>query len=101
MGSRLELHAVLLSILGSKHVYYQPPESVNMSYPAIVYTKVDERVVYANNTAYAGKTAYTVIVIDSDPDSLLPGKVGALPTCGFRTRYTANNLNHDVYRLYY
>ena len=34
---RLELHELLCGLLGSRHVYFQPPESVKMRYPAIVY----------------------------------------------------------------
>lgn len=39
MGTRLELQSKLVELLGSKHVYYQPPESVKIEYPAIVYSK--------------------------------------------------------------
>ena len=34
---RLELHEILCTILGSRNVYFQPPESIKMNYPAIVY----------------------------------------------------------------
>ena len=37
MGTRLELQSKLEEILGSRQVYYQPPETVKMEYPAIVY----------------------------------------------------------------
>ena len=35
--SRLELHALLVELLGSTNVYYEPPETLKMSYPAIRY----------------------------------------------------------------
>ena len=37
MANRLDLQALLEDLLGSRNVYYQPPESVKMNYPAIVY----------------------------------------------------------------
>ena len=39
MMSRERLSAILHEVLGSDNVYYQPPESVKMKYPAIVYTR--------------------------------------------------------------
>ena len=41
MGSRLELQSKLEELLGSRNVYYQPPESLKMKYPAIRYSKED------------------------------------------------------------
>jgi len=41
------------------------------------------------------------MVIDKDPDSEIPGMVAKLPLCKFVRHYTTDNLNHDVYRLYY
>ena len=37
MGTRIELQLKLEEILGSRHVYFQPPASIKMTYPAIVY----------------------------------------------------------------
>ena len=39
MKTRLELQNKLEELLGFRHVYYQPPESVKMEYPAIRYSK--------------------------------------------------------------
>ena len=41
MGNRLELHEILVDALGSRNVYYQPPENIKITYPAIVYSKTD------------------------------------------------------------
>ena len=41
MASRRELHEILVGILGSKNVYYEPPSSLLMKYPAIVYSLDD------------------------------------------------------------
>ena len=39
--TRLTLQTKLEDLLGSKHVYYQPPENLKMEYPAIRYSKSD------------------------------------------------------------
>jgi hypothetical protein len=101
MGQLHDLQAIFEDILGSRHVYFQPPSTVKMSYPCIVYrrNKVDEK--RANNKLYLRKQGYQITVIDKDPDSLIPGKVLELPLCSFDRNYTADNLNHDVFNIYY
>ena len=47
MASRLDLQTFLEEILESRNVYFQPPESVKMKYPAIVYALDDIENVYA------------------------------------------------------
>ena len=101
MESRLELHAVLENILGSRNVYFNPPESVRMNFPAIVYSRARPETMRANNLLYKQFDAYEVIVIDDDPDSTIVGKVSQLPMCSWDRHYIADNLNHDVFRLYH
>lgn len=106
MLKRLELHEILCAIInitepnGDRHVYFQPPESLKMRYPAIRYrrSRVDNR--YANNAIYSQSTGYEVIVIDHDPDSEYSKKVSILPRCRFDRSYTVEGLNHDVYTIY-
>ena len=101
MGSRLELQTLLESVLGSRNVYYQPPASVRMNYPAIVYFRSDIENDFANNSAYIQSRAYEVIVIDEDPDSNIVRRVSQLPMCRYNRHYTSDNLNHDVFTLYF
>lgn len=98
---RSALHAILTSIEGPTKVYFQPPASVHMEYPCIVYRRDDKWQTHADNKPYAGMTAYQVTVIDRDPDSEIPGRVAALERCSFDRFYTADDLNHDVYTLFF
>lgn len=98
---RLQLHEVLCEILGTRNVYFQPPESVQMNYPAIVYGLDDIGNVYANNRVYLSPRRYAVTVIDEDPDSRIVDKVCLLPMCRFNRHYEKDNLNHDVFELYF
>lgn len=101
MDRRLELHEKLCEILGARNVYYQPPESIRMTYPAIVYSRSDISNNFANNNPYIQSHEYEIIVIDYDPDSAIVDKVSKLPKCRFNRHYTSDNLNHDVFTLYY
>ena len=43
MDSRPNLQAKLEEILGNKNVYFQPPESLKLNFPAIVYKRSNIR----------------------------------------------------------
>ena len=49
MGTRLELHEQLCKILDTRYAYFQPPETVKMKYPAIVYELDDIRNEFADD----------------------------------------------------
>ena len=97
---RLELHEILCGILGSRHVYYQPPESVKMMYPAIVYEldRVDKN--HADNGVYLFHERYSATVISKDPDTPILEKMIRLPNCRFNRAYKSDNLNHYVFEIY-
>lgn len=101
MSRRLDLHEIFVSILGSRNVYFQPRESIKMVYPAIVYERDDVDVSYADNGVYRQMKRYQVTVIDADPDSATPDKVGALPLCSFSRGFATTGLNHSIYSLYF
>lgn len=101
MASRLELQTVLEDVLGSRNVYYQPPESIRMKYPAIVYVRSKIKNVFADDRVYAQKRLYEVTVIDKDPDSEVVYKLSLLPGCVFDRHFESDNLNHDVFILYF
>ncbi len=99
--NRLELHELLCDALESRQVYYQPPESVKMKYPAIVYSRnsIDNR--FADNSVYGQSLSYQVTVIDENPDSEIVERVSKLPMCRFDRHFTSDNLNHDTFTIYY
>ena len=101
MGTRLELHEVLVDILGSRNVFFQPPESVKMTYPAIVYSRSRIEKLSADDSMYKQSLAYDVTVIDKNPDSELPFKVAQLPKCRHDRSFVSDNLNHNTFTLYF
>lgn len=101
MARRQELQSELERLLGSRSVYYQPPPSVRMAYPAIRYEKADIDTRYANNKKYINKTLYNITVIDRLPDNQVIEKILELPYSEYDRWYASDNLNHDVIKLYY
>lgn len=101
MASRLDLQNKLEELLGNRHVYYQPPESLKMEYPCIRYSKTNIDSKYANNIKYINTNLYTLIVIDGRPDNEVIQKILELPRSSFDRHYVSNNLNHDVINLYF
>ena len=101
MGSRLELQNLLESIIGSRNVYYQPPESIKIKYPAIIYSRNDIDNNFADDIVYMQNHTYQIIVIDANPDSEIVNKISKLPMCRYNRHYTSDNLNHDVFILNY
>ena len=100
---RLELHEKLCEMLGSRQVYYQPPETIKMKYPAIVYDlyRINQR--FADNSNYRIMPAYSVTIIDRSTDLDWLDKM--LETfskyCSLERTYVAENLVHYSFILYY
>lgn len=107
MGRRLELDAIFRKIInitdptdGDSHVYFQPPESCKMKYPAIRYTLKGYRQLKANDGTYGSSPFYEVTLIDQNPDSSYVKELLELPYSSFDRAYSANNLNHFVFIIY-
>lgn len=102
MDDRLALHEELVSVLGSRNVYFQPPESVRMQYPCIIYSINKISTMFANDKIFASYPEYAVTVVDTDPDSTIAERLMRhFPYCRFDRRYAADNLYHDSLTLSY
>jgi hypothetical protein len=99
MGKRLELQSLLETF--TEHVYFQPPDNLQLEYPCIVYQRDFASTQFADGKPYRNTTRYAITVIDRDPDSEIPGKVAAMPLSSFNRFFTADQLNHDVYVVYF
>lgn len=102
MASRLNLHEELCEILGTRNVYYNPPESVKMRYDAIRYELAGKDLRRANDKVYANTNQYDCVLITHNPDSGVPDVIlGHFPMCSFGRPYVADNLYHFPFTLYY
>lgn len=99
MGQRQQLHQLLETF--TENVYFQPPTNAAIKYPCIVYKRDFADTKFADDKPYSLKTRYMVTIIDQNPDSDIPEKVALMPMSLFNRFYTADNLNHDVYSVYF
>lgn len=98
--SRLQLHEILEEF-GAEEVYFQPAENLSLKYPCIIYELDTADTKYADNVPYRYTKRYTITVIDEDPDSLIPDMVASLPMSRHDRWFAANNLNHNVFNVYF
>ena len=101
MGSRLKLQEELENLLGTRNVYFQPPPSLKMKYPCIVYERARINTDYADNKPYKLDKVYYATYIDADPDSEVPDKLALFPQSAFQRHYVSDNLYHDQFRITY
>lgn len=101
MGTRTDLQSALETLLGSRNVYFQPPPTLQMNYPCIVYNLDDIDTKFADNGPYAVEKRYSLTVIDKDPDSSIIDKVIMLQKCIFDRHFVTDNLNHNIFILYF
>lgn len=99
MAPRLQLHELLETF--TDNVYFQPPTNVELKYPCIVYKRDFAETEFADNLPYSHEMRYMVTVIDRDPDSDIPGKVADMPKSVFNRFFTFDDLNHDVYNVFF
>lgn len=101
MASRVDLHHLLESFLETKKVYFQPPASIVMSYPCIVYSRQQINNTSADNDVYLQNTTYRVIVIDKNPDSPIVQRIAKDMRFKHENHYVSDNLNHDAFTIKY
>ena len=103
MASRLQLQADLEALNIGKP-YFQPPSSVRLTYPCILYDGARSEVTYASDRAYTITKQYTLIYVTRDPDEAqasIETIVRAFPMCSHDRSYVADNLHHEVFSLFY
>lgn len=99
MAPRQSLQVVLEAICD--HVYFQPPSNVQMVYPAIVYERAAADTRHADNKPFRISKQYQLTLITQNPDEAIWDTLATLPTCIHERFFVADNLNHDVFTLYF
>lgn len=83
-------------------VYFQPPESLQISYPCLVYELQNIRKVTADNRLYAKFKSYSMTYITWWPDNDTVDFLVSLPMCSFDGQpYKSDNLYHYKFTIYY
>lgn len=102
MKKRVDLHYKLCEILGNSNVYFDPPETIKLKYPCIIYHQSSGDHVYSGNKTYLYTHSYEITAISKDPDNDIVEKmVSEFEMIRHGSRYTADNLYHDTFTLYW
>ena len=100
---RLKLQQELETLLGSKHVYFQPPESIKLQFPCYIYKYERPDVTRADDTIYNLYDRYQLTYVTKSPvDPLINETLyhfGSLISQD--TSFTKDNLNHYIFSIYY
>ena len=108
MERRLMLHNLLVDAYKHAYpkvkkppIYFQPPSNTKIIYPCIIYSRDSADTKFANNDVWHYTQRYQIMIIDSEPDTPLFDEISQLKMCLFERHYVADNLNHDVFNIYY
>lgn len=100
MIDRITLQKTLENLLGTRNVYHQPPESMKLNYPCIIYSLGGIHNKSAANSIYITHKSYSLKYITKDPDDSFVDKLNDQPYCGFSNQYKSGDLYINVFKLY-
>lgn len=98
MSNRLDLHKLLVSIVGP-NVYYQPPTT--MKYPCVKYERDKIENKYANNLVYNQNDRYSITYMSRTIDDKIIETLSKLPKCSYDRSFINDNIYHTVFNIYY
>lgn len=98
---RIELDAMLRTMLGSTNVYYDPPEGFKLKYPCIVYNLSGNTDTHAEDNYYRRMKRYTLRYITRNADDPMVDTIENLRYCSLIQPYTADGLFHYAYQIYF
>ena len=101
MSNRLGFRAYLKRHVTVKNLYFQPPESEKLKYPCIIYSRDSSWDRWGDNGKYLKYKGYNIIYVSRTPDDSAVDALESLPFCSYSRHYVADNLNHDVFELYF
>ena len=113
MSRRNELHEKFEEFLGNKNVYFNPPKSLMLQYPCIVYNRESTMVKYANDDPYLLFQPYSVTLIcksvdegepwytEGSDDALYRRFLKSFRKCSHDRHFVSDGLSHDVFKLWY
>ena len=96
---RVELQELLKEYCDT--VYFQPPSSIRINYPCIVYNRSTDYINRANDKLYMKEKMYRVTVMDRNPDSDIADRLQELPWAVIISRDVIDNIYHTTLNIYY
>ena len=101
MDKRMSLQ-VELERLAGRNVYFQPPASVQLVYPCVIYNLSAGDTKHADDLVYTYTNRFELIFIYRKPNiEIIEQVLRTFPMCSVSRVYIADNLYHYVFNLYY
>ena len=101
MKRKNELSAILHTLPVHDEVHFQPPESIKLKYPCIIYKFDGYRDFRANDGRHITRERYLITHIYKDPTNNLRETIRSLFLyVDFDRMFINDNLYHDVYTVY-
>lgn len=101
MRRKSELSLLLHTLPVNDEIHFQPPESVKLEYPCVLYEFDNYRDFNANDRKHITREKYIVTHIYKDPTQNLRETIMSLFIYVYFDRvFVADNLYHDVYTVY-
>lgn len=99
--TRKELQSALEGITGVNKVYFQPPESIRLEYPCIVYSIKNHGFNHANDDKYIGVDKYEAVLIQKTYNESLIKSILRMKFCSHDAEYLNDNLYHDAFTIFW
>lgn len=100
MARRLDLQQELSELISPAKVYFEPPETMKLSYPCLVYSVSNIDIKHADNTPHVLNWRFQLTYITTDPDDPAVDKLSRLSAVRFDRSYRSGSLQHFVFQLY-
>lgn len=98
-----QLQTFLTDLFGDSvaKVYIQPPAGKQMVYPCVLIQRDTGATAFADNEVHRHQKRYLLTGIAEDPDSGLYDLLASLPRSRHERSFPADNLNHDVFTIFF
>lgn len=83
-----------------ENVYFEPPESQKLVFPAIVYNRMAVNTVRADNKLYLTYDRYQVTYIHKKADDTTVERILELPMTEEDREFKQNDMYHNVFTVY-
>ena len=99
ISTRIELQRYLESVLGSRNVYFEPPETLKMKYPCFVYNLSRMNPTKADNLPYRVTQEYDVQYITREPEVDIPMRFAYSKRFTGGQHFVADGMHHFNYSI--
>ena len=103
MADRSDLQDILAAIASPGIAYFQPKTNTKIDYSngVIIYKRDWGLTQFATNRPYRHTLRYQVTYINPKQNYAALDALAALPMCVFDRSFVADDLNHDVFKLFF